>query len=230
METKVGPRARAGQIAYRPQRPSGWLTRECSHRAAPPFAGMSDESAAPLAADSRAVGGRRLDVKKHHAKIAVSVNALVVLVLRKTRPDLLDVTDLIIVAVGIVGTVGKPSVFGDVFPSSVWESAFLCGFPRLRRFLQCESESVRFRETRMRCPNRVARARRGAAVACGGRNWPLTSEDLAQEGRGIARCARNRLKDRQFPSFGPTERGRAAFPRCPEEWPGFGVFLAIAFD
>ena len=67
-------------------------------------------------------------MKKHHAKIAVSVNALVVLVLRKTRPDLLDVTDLIIVAVGIVGTVGKPSVFGDVFPSSVWESAFCADF------------------------------------------------------------------------------------------------------
>ena len=41
-------------------------------------------------------------MKNHHAKIAVSVIALIVLVLRKTRPDLLDVTDLIIVAVGLL--------------------------------------------------------------------------------------------------------------------------------
>ena len=41
-------------------------------------------------------------MKNHHAKIAVSVIALVVLVLRKTRPDLFDVTDLIIVAVGLL--------------------------------------------------------------------------------------------------------------------------------
>ena len=41
-------------------------------------------------------------MKNHHAKIALSVIALVVLVLRKTRPNLLDVTDLIIVAVGLL--------------------------------------------------------------------------------------------------------------------------------
>ena len=41
-------------------------------------------------------------MKHHHAKIALSVIALVVLVLRKTRPNLLDVTDLIIVAVGLL--------------------------------------------------------------------------------------------------------------------------------
>ena len=41
-------------------------------------------------------------MKNHYTKIAVSVIALVVLVLREARPALLDVTDLIIVAVGLL--------------------------------------------------------------------------------------------------------------------------------